>query len=206
MDNVKVLESPVNSPVGATFNFVANEDDNPEWAQEGETVILGVSTKGGDDARFTDKVQEYAKEGVTVLSGKDYAVNPLGSDFVDSQGEPLSATGMRQAISDNDVDAFAEYLPEPLKKNASKLLRKLAPKSEESISEMIFRMIHETMDENTAAGGAVQGVAGSFGKPNTKDVWRTEEDEDEEEDQAVEEIFKRLFSRPQNKGSKSNAH
>ena len=205
LDNVKVLESPVNSPVGATFNFVANEDNNPEWAQEGETVILGVSTKGGDDARFTDKVQEYAKEGVTVLSGKDYAVNPLGSDFVDGQGEPLSATGMRQAIADNDVDAFSEYLPDSLKKSAAKLLRKLAPKSEESISEMIFRMIHETMDENTAASGAVQGTAGSFGKPNTEDVWN-KEDEDEEEDQAVEEVFKRLFSRPQNKGSKSNAH
>jgi hypothetical protein len=74
------------------------------------------------------------------------------------------------------------------------------------MSEMIFRMIDEVMEENTAASGAVQGVAGSFGKPNTKDVWRAEKDEDEEEDDMVEEIFKRLFSRPQNKGSKSNAH
>ena len=209
LTNVKVLESPVNSPVGATFNFVANEDNDPEWAQEGETVILGVSTKDGDDARFTDKAQEYAREGVTVLSGKAYSVDPTGPEFADSSGRPLSATGMRQAIADDDVDAFAEYLPDKLKNKARKLLDKISPKKTESMSEMIFRMIHETMDENTAASGAVQGVAGSFGKPNTKDVWRAEKDEDEdeeEEDDMVEEIFKRLFDRPQNKGSKSNAH
>ena len=157
LNNVKVVESPVNSPVGATFNFVANEGNDPDWAQEGETVILGVSTKGGDDARFTDKAQEYAREGVTVLSGKAYAVDPTGPDFIDSSGDPLSATGMRQAIADDNVNAFAEYLPDQLKKSARKLLNKISPKKTETISEMIFRMINETMDENTIAGGSIQG-------------------------------------------------
>ena len=50
LDNVKVMESPVNSPVGATFQFVANENDNPDWAQPNEKVVLGVSTKGCDDS------------------------------------------------------------------------------------------------------------------------------------------------------------
>ena len=80
---------------------------------------------------------------------------------------------------------------------------------------MIFRMINETMDENTMAGGSVQGAAGgsSFGPPNTTDVWKPKKkkkkkkkrDEDKK-DEVVDEIFKHLFNRSQKKGSKSNVH
>ena len=120
---------------------------------------------------------------------------------------------MRQAIADDDVNAFAEYLPEQLKDSARILLDKISPKKTESVSEMIFRMINETMDENTMAGGSVQVSAGggSFGPPNTTDVWKTKEDDEDEEDnidedKVIDEVFKKLFSRSQNKGSKSNVH
>ena len=135
LNNVKVLESPVNSPVGASFKFVSNEDNNPDWAQPGEKVVLASSTKGGDDSRFGDKVQKYAREGVEVFSKP---VQVEGDAFVDTRtGEPLSASTMRQAIADRDLETFAEYLPKSLRGDAEKLLDKLTPKEKESVMEML---------------------------------------------------------------------
>ena len=135
--------------------------------------MLAVSGDKDDDAsRFDVDLQKFAREGVTT----DTMAMPV---VLDSAGRDMQASIMRKAIGEGDLETFTDYLPDSLKKDAKKLIQKLSPKKNESISEMIFRMINETMDENTAASGAVQGVAGSFGKPNTKVVWRAEEDEDE---------------------------
>jgi len=144
---VTVLESPVNSPVGASFHFIQNEEDNPDWAQPGETVVLGVSTKGGDQERFSKNVQKHAREGVTVLAGGDYAISPSGEDFTDGRnGEPLSASTMRKAISENDVETFVEYLPVKLRGDGEELLRNLMPKAQ--TSETIYEMINQVLEEN----------------------------------------------------------
>lgn len=167
LNNVKVLESPVNSPVGASFKFVSNEEENPDWAQPGEKVVLASSTKGGDDSRFGDKVQKYAREGVEVFSK---AVEVKGDAFVDTRtGEPLSASTMRDAIANRDLETFAEYLPKPLRGNAEKLLDKLTPAEEETVSEMLFRMINEVLDEaSMASTGDVQIGPGHFIKKQKK--------------------------------------
>jgi len=167
LNNVKVLESPVNSPVGASFKFVSNEEEDPDWAQPGEKVVLASSTKGGDDSRFGDKVQKYAREGVEVFSK---AVEVKGDAFVDTRtGEPLSASTMRDAIANRDLETFAEYLPKPLRGNAEKLLDKLTPAEEETVSEMLFRMINEALDEaSMASTGDVQIGPGHFIKKQKK--------------------------------------
>lgn len=218
LNNVKVLESPVNSPVGASFKFVSNEEENPDWAQPGEKVVLASSTKGGDDSRFGDKVQKYAREGVEVFSK---AVEVKGDAFVDTRcsgvpeweagfkykdgdkvkfedqcyklkeggaleidpslppsdkinaswwkkfGGPLSASTMRDAIAERDLETFAEYLPKPLRGNAEKLLDKLTPKEQEPVSEMLFRMINEILDEASMSGDVEVGP-GSFTKKQKK--------------------------------------
>ena len=181
LTNVSVKESPVNSPVGAVFNFVANEDNNPDWAQPGETVILGVSTKGGDDSRFTADAQKYAGDDIIVLSGAEYAIDPNGPDFTDSRtGEPLSATGMREAIENQDVGSFEEYLPKELKGNAEVILKELflpsTPLKTESTSELIFRMINE-MSGVTAISGAVMA-----NKPIKRSKKKRKKKEIEEQD------------------------
>jgi hypothetical protein len=78
-DNIKVMRSPVNSPVTAAYQFVENPDDNPLWAQPGDEVIMGVSTKGGDEERFCRNVQKYAREGVLVRA--NCAIDPAGGSF-----------------------------------------------------------------------------------------------------------------------------
>ena len=147
------MESPVNSRVGAAFNFIANEDNNPDWAQPGETVILGVSTKGGDEARFGKDAQKYAGEDITVLSGAGYAIDPSGPNFTSAiTGEPLSASDMREAIANEDLETFTEYLPTTLKNDAENILNDIFYSDDypsENVSEMIFRMINEM-----SAGGA----------------------------------------------------
>jgi len=192
LTNVKVLESPVNSPVGATFKFVANEEQNPDWAQPGESVVLGVSNKGGDDSRFSDKAQKYAAEGVTVLAGPEYTVNVSGGAFTDSRtGEPLSASTMRSAISSGDIETFTEYLPDSLKGEAESLMNKLTPKDKEEIQEssrLIIQLISESLEELNVSGGcgSVVGVQGSVGvskRTNKYDPWDEEEELEEESDQ-----------------------
>ena len=165
LTNVKVLESPVNSPVGASFKFVSNEDNNPDWAQPGEKVVLACSDKGDDASRFGDKVQQYAREGVEVFAT---ACAIEGDAFIDTRtGEPLSASTMRKAISERDLETFTEYLPKALRGDAERLLDKLTPP--ETVKEMIFRMINNILnEESTAAQGRVHGYAGTFAKKQKK--------------------------------------
>ena len=179
LSNVKVLESPVNSPVGASFKFVANEEENPDWAQPGEKVVLASSTKGGDDSRFGDKVQKYAREGVKVFAK---AVEVKGDAFVDTRsGEPLSASTMRQAIAEGDLETFSEYIPKSLRGDAQKLLNKLTPEApEEAVSEMIVRLINEGLDECGAmAAGGVSFAVGKAASKKTVNVWDDEEADDD---------------------------
>jgi len=144
---VTIAESPVNSPVGASFHFIQNEDDNPEWAQPGETVVLGVSTKGGDQERFSKNVQKHAREGVTVLAGNEYAIAPSGGDFTDSRnGDPLSASTMRAAIAEGDLETFIEYLPPKLRGDGEELLQKLTPAAQPS--ETLYEIINQVLEEN----------------------------------------------------------
>lgn len=187
LNNVKVLESPVNSPVGATFKFVANEENEPDYAQPGESVVLGVSNKGGDDSRFSDKAQKYAAEGVTVLAGPEYTVNVSGDAFTDTRtGEALSASTMRSAISSGDLETFTEYLPDALKSDAERLMKELTPeeKSVNESSSLIIDLIKESMRENTAAAGGVAVAVNKSASGKTKkyNPWGVEEDLSEKDD------------------------
>ena len=145
LNKVTVLESPVNSPVAATFQFVANEEDNPAWAQAGETVILGVSTKGGDQSRFSGKAQKYAKEGVTVLGGDETAVAPT----ITAAGQELSASDMREAIADGDLEAFAGFIPDKLRHASEKILTNIKKRLsiKQPVTEMMQNMVARILKE-----------------------------------------------------------
>ena len=102
LHNVKVTKSPKNSPVGATFDFVANQNEDPQWAQPGDRIILGASTKGGDECRFAGDVQKYAREGVEILNPMEYMCIPDDDD--------MHGTDFRRAL-ENEQD-ITEFLPE----------------------------------------------------------------------------------------------
>ena len=89
---MEVIRSPVNSPVSATYQFVANENDVMEMAQPGDHIIPGCSTKGGDESRFQANFEKYAREGVSIA-------DPMSCAFV-APKEALSASDFRAAIDD----------------------------------------------------------------------------------------------------------
>jgi hypothetical protein len=118
-EKVKILKSPNNSPVSAVYMFVANEGNDPEMAQPGDSVIFGVSDKGTDKGRFVKDIQKYAKEGVKILSDPEYVVDAE----VDSEsGEELSAKDMRTAIAEKNISTFSKFLPISLRSRANEIL------------------------------------------------------------------------------------
>jgi nicotinamide mononucleotide adenylyltransferase len=137
--NVRVEESPSASPVTAAYKHVE------EVAKPGEKVLLGTSTKGGDQSRFAKSVQNYAAEGVEVLDPMKYAFDP--------QPPELSATDFREAISKGeDITPFIPQGVDP-----SEVLEILgndqSPSSESSLDEM-----------SAMGAGAVAGYAGPVGE------------------------------------------
>jgi hypothetical protein len=202
-DTVKVSISSENSPVKMTYNFVGNEDNDPQKAQPGDHVILGVSTKGGDHSRFAGSVQQYARDGVRVLAGEQYAVSVDGKDFtrqvveVDPEtGEErettadLSATDFRNAIEAGDVRTVAEFLPQAIRSQAKEVINMMGAQvamsdpEQAQVAETLQRLVEEAMDEISAmAGGAVEGPA-SKKKKKEADTLIREDDEELEENQA----------------------
>ena len=159
LSNVAIKVSDMRSPVRATYEFVENLDplDVGEDAEPAEKicVVPGASTKGGDEQRwssFAKNAQSYAKEGVTVL-------DPISNAF--SPKEDLSATGLRVAMKNGDIEGMENYLPGHIKPRAGEILKILGISSEpsltlegtkkkgEEISSVIYGIIEELMDEHT---------------------------------------------------------
>ena len=203
---VKVSVSTENSPIKMTYNYVGNENNDPQKAQPGDHVILGVSTKGGDHSRFAGSVQQYARDGVRILAGEQYAVSVKGKDFtrqvveVDQEtGEekvkviPLSATDFRNAIEAGDASTVAEFLPQAVRGQAEEVINMMGAQVAMSdpdqaiVAESLFRLIEETMDEISAmAGGAIEGPASKKKKKKTDTLIR--EDDEEEIDEALSDL------------------
>ncbi len=121
LSNVSILESPVNSPVGAVYQFVANQEDKLDWAQPGDKIFLLSSSKGDDQQRFSlEKIQKYARNGVNVY-GEDVASEPMRN----SEGEPISSSTMRKALADKDEAAFSSMIPQKLRAHATKIMEYL---------------------------------------------------------------------------------
>ena len=139
---VKVSVSTDNSPIKMTYNYVGNEDNDPQKAQPGDHVILGVSTKGGDHSRFAGSVQQYARDGVRILAGEQYAVSVKGKDFTRQAVEvnpetgeetittvDLSATDFRNAIEKGDVETVAQFLPQAVRGQAKEVINMMGVQS-----------------------------------------------------------------------------
>ncbi len=211
-DTVKVSVSTDNSPIKMTYNYVGNEDNDPQKAQPGDHVILGVSTKGGDHSRFAGSVQQYARDGVRILAGEQYAVNVDGKDFtrqaveVDEEtGEEkevtveLSATDFRNAIEAGDVETVAQFLPQALRSQAKEIINMMGAQvamsnpEQAQVAEILQRLVEETMDEISAmAGGAVEGPASKKKKKRADTLIREEDDEESVDEKELKKISDEL--------------
>tara|TARA_A100001515_G_scaffold40310_2_gene31685 strand:- start:2771 stop:5515 length:2745 start_codon:yes stop_codon:yes gene_type:complete len=134
LTNVEVIPSPHPSPVRSAYEYVENT------AQPGENVILGTSTKGGDQSRFAKNVQAYAKEGVRVLDPMKFAFDPIG--------EELSASDFRSAAESGDINKF---LPSGVEPQDVLDILGIQGRTEEVVEHaalpLFFRLIEEVMNE-----------------------------------------------------------
>ena len=139
LKNIEVLRSPKNSPVGATFDFVANEHNKEDYAQPGDKIILGSSTKGGDQSRFAGDVQKYASEGVEILDPARFAFEPNPPE--------LNATDFRNAIIRNE-DIVA-WLPEESVSSADKIITVIGQQIEKKTltMESLFSLVEQVITE-----------------------------------------------------------
>lgn len=166
LTNVTVMRSPKESPVGAAFDFVSNDVNNPDYSQPGDSIILGASTKGGDQSRFAGNVQKYAQEGVTVL-------NPMEYVFTPPEDIPYNASDFRNAIAQKED--ISRFLPEESMNSQEEIMAILGDSEKKSLTmEYLFSLVEEVLeekkkkkdkeeiDETSAMGaGAVQGAPGN---------------------------------------------
>ena len=145
LKNVQVIESPHPSPVRSAYEYVE------KTAEPGEMVMLGTSTKGGDQSRFNKNIQQYAKEGVRVLDSMKYAFDPVG--------EELSATDFRSALESGEL-ATAKFLPNGVSPEDVLGILGIQGETEEVVEHIalpiFFRMIEEVMSESMRTTSAVQ--------------------------------------------------
>ena len=171
-NKVSVIRSPVNSPVLATYQFVENKSDSPEFAQPGDTILPGCSTKGGDQSRFKANFEKYAREGVKIA-------DPLSCAF-EAPGEALSASDFRKAL-DTGV-GLEVYIPPNTDPGEVYSVLGTGP---QSLAETLTRLVEEVIDEmSSMAAGNVSGGLGS-----SEEGLIREEEPEESEDEIVTEVF-----------------
>ena len=199
-DNVE-LRIVSGSPVSMAYDFV----EDPGFHKDGEqiTILAGVGGKGSDPSRFKSSLQDHAREDVSVsVMGGGSGMKPIKGEG----GKDLSATDLRNAIEAGKANILSKFLPDFLKGKEDMILKKLKPA--ESTTEMINRMIHEQMDENTVGGGGLGGYAGPIGrtkkrKPKKKNKKRTFEEEVDNYNE-IEEITNMVINKL--KGRINNAN
>ena len=134
LSNVEVIPSPHPSPVRSAYEYVENS------AQPGENVILGTSTKGGDQSRFARNAQSYAGEGVRVLDPMKYAFDPVG--------EELSASDFRSSLENGNINRFLPSGVDPQDVLDILGIQGKAEEANEHVAlPLFFRLVEEVMNE-----------------------------------------------------------
>ena len=99
---VDVYESNFETPVKSIFEFMSNEDNNPEFAQDGDNIIIGYSAKNGEKQITVDDINKDR-----IKKKIDIQVIPIEPKF-----NNLSSTDMRQAIQQKDFNSLINFIPE----------------------------------------------------------------------------------------------
>lgn len=151
LDGVEVVIS--RKPVGDIFEYVG------EKAVPGEKILLGVGNKDVDVKRFAN-IQKYVPQEKNI----QVSVEVLEPVLLD--GESLSASRMREAISNADIEQVANFLPDEISNKVQfaektvQLFMQQADIEEQIYESIISNLIEEeVLSEISAMGmGAVSGA------------------------------------------------
>lgn len=148
------------TPLKYIFEYVEKQ------ASYGESILLGVGDKEDDASRFAN-ISKYIPQGSNIRVDVE-VLKPISFG-----GAPLSASRMREIISNGNLKQLIDFIPDeiPNKTGFAQLIldtflgeQKKSPAEE--IQEEVFKLFTEdNINEMSAAGaGAIAGAAGPFGK------------------------------------------
>ena len=170
LSNVIVMKSPQNSPVGASFDYVENKNNNSDLAQPEEQIILGASTKGGDQSRFAGNVQKYARNGVSILNPMKYVFDPIPPE--------LHAGDFSAAITAGED--ISQWVPKSSLGNIPQIMDILGAEKKTLALESLFSLVEQVLFE---ADEAAQFAAKMI-RSDEEETEDKEDKEDKEEDLA----------------------
>jgi cytidyltransferase-like protein len=167
--NIEIYQSSHASPINAAYEITGRPDEREKAAEKmsmdpivpGSTIILGASTKGGDAGRWSG-ARKYVGDDLELVDPTQSAVEPL----VRSNGEPYSATDMRNLLG--DILANKEELKDFVGEDVDGVLKILGIETLEETS---------TMSGGNVEGGAVGAKGGPWVK--SKEIKKDNEKEKE---------------------------
>ena len=113
------------NPVKDVYDYIANDNNDPDKAQPGDVILLGVSAK---DRGYYSNLAKFVKDKPwQILFGTDYEI-PEFTSMSENENNIMSSTGFRNAIAKNNIVEIDKYLPNEVlsspeyKKEAYKIL------------------------------------------------------------------------------------
>lgn len=108
-DLVELRVTKRDNPVKDVYDYIANENNDPDKAQAGDVILLGVSAK---DRGYYSNLAKFVKDKPwQILFGTDYEI-PEYTSKSDITKTIMSSTGFRNAVSKNDIKQIDMYLPD----------------------------------------------------------------------------------------------
>ena len=146
LNNVIIYDKPSesNSPIGQVVEFIENKNDELDFAQPGDEIILGCSNKPDkkgkpDFERFGNPgtFQKYAREGVIIS-------DHVAGCFQTSEGA-ISATDFREALLGKDISS---YIPPEVDPEWIKSIFSIKPIQEEKKTiSLLYSLVERVLDE-----------------------------------------------------------
>lgn len=103
------------NPVKDVYDYIANSNNEPDKAQPGDVILLGVSQK---DKGYYSNLAKFVKDKPwQVIFGEDYEVPMVFKSKTEKEQDLLSeysSTEFRNAISENNIEEINKFLPEEI--------------------------------------------------------------------------------------------
>jgi nicotinamide mononucleotide adenylyltransferase len=146
------------NPVKDVYDYIANSNNDPDKAQPGDVILLGVSQK---DKGYYSNLAKFVKDKPwQVIFGEDYQIPMVFKDKEKNEQDLLSefsSSEFRNAISENNIQMVDSYLPEEIlssedyKNKAYKILgiqKELGELKESSIIQLINKQLQTPVKSN----------------------------------------------------------
>ena len=109
LNKVVIEDTKHDNPMVAGFDFVEKDERAEQY--QGLIFGFGASNKGDDASRADRLVNYFAKNPDRLRKGLEVGIPPI-VNALESEGIPVSATNLRKAIANEDVEAISQLIPE----------------------------------------------------------------------------------------------